>query len=394
MKKKLLQVLCVTILTAGLPLLSAGCTGQTALELSGTVESTRIEANSEVSGKITEVYKEEGDSVKQGDILAKVDPSAQEISVKQQEAVVTLKKAKLDELKAGSRAEQIHQAEAAVKAAKARLDELEAGSRPEEIKQAAAAVDTAKTTADSAKINYDYLLDKYNRTQELYRKGSVSEDSLADAKFRLETAGKQLDIAREQLKSSQYKLQLLQKGATSQAILSARANYEQAQAQLDLYKNGSTSQAIRAAEADLEQSAAALDLARLNLSRCEIKSPVDGTYLSRNANTGDMVTAGTSIGTVSNLTELWVRMYIPQKYLNRISLNQEVQLTSSALPGETVKGRIAFISGEAEFTPKNVETKEAKENLVFRFKIRILDHLDRLKPGMSLDLKIPDEAGR
>ncbi|MCX8129160.1 MAG: efflux RND transporter periplasmic adaptor subunit [Clostridia bacterium] len=369
--------------------LLTGCGKSELLVLSGTVESTQIEVNSEASGKIICIEKKESTLINKNDEIAVIDASVQELVVKQQESIVKLKEARLDELKSGSRAEQLQQAEAAVKSAKAKLDELKAGSRPEQIRQAEASVNTAKASVETAQISYDYWLDKYKKIKELYNSDKVSESELSDAKYKLDTAGQQLKTSNEQLNSAQSQLDLLKNGASEQAIQAAQANYEQTVAQLDLLKNGSTSQAIKAAEADLEQSKASLEQAKLLLSKYHVKSPVDGTLILNNVNIGDMVNVGTSVGTVSDLNDLWVKVYIPQKNLNAVKLGQELELKSPLVEGNIIKGKVIYIASESEFTPKNTETKDAKENTVFKVKVKIMDNVDKLRPGSTIDAYIP-----
>ncbi|MCR4434650.1 MAG: efflux RND transporter periplasmic adaptor subunit [Clostridiales bacterium] len=342
----------IKVLGAFLAVLFAlsGCGKSEGLVLSGTVEAEQIDVNSEVSGKVIKLEKEEGNLINKNETIAVVDSSMQELAVKQQEAVVSLKQAKLDELKAGTRPEQIEQAQAAVEAAKTGLN-------------------TAKTGVDTAQISYNYWQDKYNKTKSLLDSSAVSENDLADAKYKLDTAQQQLITAEKQYNSAQSQL-------------------KSAQAQLDLLRNGSTYQTIKAAEADLEQSKEALEQAKLVLSKYNIKSPITGTYLSKNINLGDIVSVGSSVATVADLNNLWLRVYIPQRNLHQVKLNQEVNLTVSSMPGKTIKGKIIYIADEAEFTPKNTETTEAKENTVFKLKIKIMDHIDTLKPGMPMEARI------
>ena len=351
MRKRLLRNILAITLTCSTILMLSGCGEAKSLELSGTIESTQVDVFSEASGKIIKLDKEEGDAVKQGDIVAELDGRLQELAVKQQEAVVKLKTAKLDELKAGTRPQQLEQAEAAAKSANL-------------------AVKNAGTGVDTAKTSYDYVLEKYNNVKSLYDSKNASENDLLDAKYKVDTAGQQLDVAKKQLES-------------------ARAQLESANAQLDLLKKGSTSQTIQAAEADLEQSRAALEQSKLTLEKYKIKSPLDGTFITRNAELGEIINAGASAGTVSDLGNLWMYVYIQQKYLNKITLNQELSLRVKALDGSLVKGKIVFISADAEFTPKNTETDEARENTVFKVKIKILERVNELRPGMTADAIIP-----
>jgi HlyD family secretion protein len=351
MRKGLSRNIFAIMLACSAVLLFSSCGEAKNLELSGTIESTQVDAFSEASGKIIKLDKEEGDPVKQGDVIAELDGRLQELAVKQQEAVVKLKAAKLDELKAGTRPQQLDQAEAAAKSA-------------------ALAVKNADTGVDTAQTSYDYVLEKYNNIKALYDSKSASENDLLDAKYKVDTAGQQLDVAKKQLES-------------------ARAQLESANAQLDLLKKGSTSQTIQAAEADLEQSQAALEQAKLTLEKYKVKAPMDGTLITKNAELGELINTGASAGTVSDLGNLWMYVYIQQKYLNRIALDQELYLRVKALDGSLVKGKIVFISGSAEFTPKNAETDEARENTVFKVKIKILERVDELRPGMTADAIIP-----
>ena len=339
----------ILILFFTLPL--SGCSKSNILELSGTVESTQIDCNAEVAGKVVKLEKDEGDAIKAGDVIAVLDSSFQELAVKQQEALVKLKQARLDELKAGTRPEQLEQAEAAVKSAEF-------------------AVKNAQTGVDTASTSYNYWLEKYENVKSLLDSNSASENDLLDAKYKLDTSKQQLDVAQKQLKSTQAQLQSVQ-------------------SQLALLKKGSTNQAVQAAEADLEQSQAALDQAELILSKYQVKAPASGTLLIKNVEMGDMVNTGTNVGTLSDLTDLRIKVYIQQKNLKSISLGQELDLSIQAFDGRTVKGKITYISHQAEFTPKNVETDDAKENTVFKVKIKILDNMASLKPGMTANAIIP-----
>ncbi len=370
-------------------ILIAGCEKSDSITLSGTVESTQIEVNSEAAGKVISVAKEEGTLVKKNDIIAVIDSSMQELSVKQQQAVVKAKQAKLDELKAGPRVEQLQQAEASVKAAKAKLDELKAGTHPEQLKQAQSAVDTAKTSVDTAQIGYDYWQEKYNSAKSLYDIKKLSESELLDTQYKLDTASQQLKTAKEQLKTAQSQLDYLKNGASSQSIQAAQANYEQAMAQYELTKKGSTIQSLQGAEADLEQSKAALKQSELQLSKYQVRAPSDGTLILNNVSIGYIVNTGTSVGTISDLNDLWVKVYIPQKHLNDIKLNQEISLISPAAKDISIKGKVVYIASESEFTPKNTETNDAKENTVFKVKIKLLDNIEKLKPGVTVNVNIP-----
>jgi HlyD family secretion protein len=350
--KKIYRSMIPMILTVlFLPVLTTGCNEKTELELSGTIEATQLEASSEVAGKVLRLEKDEGDALKQGDVLAVLDSSMQELTVKQQQAIIDLKEAKLDELKAGTRPQQLEQAKSAVKSAKL-------------------AVTNASTSVKNAQTTYDYWLDKYEDTKKLNDANSSTENDVADAKYKVDTAKQQLDIAGKQLES-------------------VKAQLTSAQAQQDLLEKGSTSQTIKAAEADLEQSRISLEQANLTLQKYSVKAEMDGVYSIKNVNIGDIINPGTSVATIFDMKDLWVNVFIPQKYLASISSGQELDLRVKALNNDTVKGRIVHIADKAEFTPKNTETDDAKENTVFKVKIKIIEKVELLKPGMTVDAIIP-----
>ncbi|HEX2944874.1 MAG TPA: HlyD family efflux transporter periplasmic adaptor subunit [Clostridia bacterium] len=328
-----------------------GCGSSNTLELSGTIEATQTEVSSEVSGKVIKIEKQEGDSVRKGDVLAVLDQSMQEITVKQQQAVIDMKEAKLEELKAGSRPQQLEQAGLSVKSA-------------------GLAVNNASTNLKNAQTTYDYWLKKYEDIKKLHDEDTATDSEVADAKYKLDTSKQQLDIAEKQLDTQKTQL-------------------ESAKAQEELLKSGSTAQTIKVAEADLEQSRLALEQAKLVLDKYQVRSPADGILSMENVSVGDLVNTGANVATVSDPGDLWVYVFVPQKYLADIANGQELNLRVKALGNGTVKGRVVQIAEKAEFTPKNTETEDAKENTVFRTKIKILEKTESLRPGMTLDAIIP-----
>ena len=140
-----------------------------------------------ISGKIIEMKKNQGEAVKKGDIIAVIDNTNQKYVVDQMQAVVNMKKAKLEELQIGTRPEQIEQAEAQVRASKAQLDLLTSGNRNEQIEQAKNEVSIAQDAVNSAQSTYDYVNTQYNNTSQLYESDAVSKSTLDDAKLKLDT---------------------------------------------------------------------------------------------------------------------------------------------------------------------------------------------------------------
>ena len=155
---------------------------------------------------------------------------------------------------------------------------------------------------------------------------------------------------------------------------------------LNLLKNGSTSYVIAQAQADLNASNAQLDQAELMLSRCEIKSPASGILSILNVTKGDMVGSGGYVATVLDQNDVFMYIYIPQSKLRYVSLGKQIRLNTSAYPGESFAGAVVYIASEAEFTPKNVQTREERVKLVYRIKVSLDNPNQELKPGMPVDV--------
>lgn len=149
---------------------------------------------------------------------------------------------------------------------------------------------------------------------------------------------------------------------------------------VELNRNGSLP-----AEA-LERLRFRRDDAALRLSWCNIVSPLDGTVLSRYREPGEWVTPGQKILTLANLRDLYAYVYVPAPVMEKLKLNQEVTAFLPLSDGRSIVGKIVHIRNEAEFTPKNVQTRTERERLVFGIKIAFDNKDGMLKPGMSVEL--------
>ena len=150
---------------------------------------------------------------------------------------------------------------------------------------------------------------------------------------------------------------------------------------VELNKNGSLPNEA------LERLRFRRDDAVLRLSWCTILSPLDGTVLRRYREPGEWVTPGQKIVTLANLRDLYAYVYVPAPVMEKLKLNQEVRATLPLLDGRSLTGKITHIRNEAEFTPKNVQTRTERERLVFGVKISFDNKDGLLKPGMSVELE-------
>jgi HlyD family secretion protein len=254
------------------------------------------------------------------------------------------------------------------------LDELLAGSRTQEIDAARASVQRAE--AENTRTDVDYA-----RQQRLYEQDVVSARERDNA---LAAYGSTKAILAE----AQERLHLVEEGPRDEQIAQARAALGEAQAWHDQILAGPRKETIEQARAERMRAEEALRLAETRLSYAAIAAPLSGIVLSDHVEPGEYVTPGAPIITIGDLENVWLRGYIDETDLGRVKLGQPVAVTTDTYPDKTYEGVLSFISSEAEFTPKNVQTDKERVKLVYRVKIDIPNSDFELKPGMPADAKI------
>lgn len=318
--------------------LTAGCgntkSGST-LEASGTIEADEVNLSAEIGGKITEIKTTEGQKVRNGDLIGHLDSTIPALQVQQAEAVVKAARAKAKETKGGNRTQLIQQAKA-------------------NLQQVGALQTGAKKSMENAEQNL-------TRIMSLFEGGAATEAQLTAAQT-------QADVAR-----SQYQ--------------AYAAQYKAAQEQLDLLQSGATTENITMMDANLAQAEAQLAVAKANLAKTAMIAPLSGTVTSVNINKGEVAMPGAQLLTIADLNNLWVTVYIPEQSMGMIKVGQKAEITTDPYPDKIFNGEVSYISPQAEFTPKNLQTKEERVNMVFAVKIKIKEGLDLLKPGLPADVK-------
>ena len=351
------------------------------IKVSGNIEVTVAEVSFRIGGRVENRLFDEGEIVKKGDMIAILDSSDLERQVQMRQAELDTSKAALAELKAGTRPEEIAAARGTAQHAEAALTQLLNGSRPEEIEASRARVAAAQAEATRARANY-------KRAQELYHTETISAQEFDQAKQASQSAD-------AQLKEAQKQFDLVKIGPRREEIDQARATAAQTRAQLQQAINGPRSQDIDQAQARVEQAQAALALAQTQLGYTKIYSPLSGVVLSKNIEPGEYVAPGTPVVTVGDLVNSWLRAYVSETDLGRVKVGQKVRVTTDTYPGKIYEGKVSFISSQAEFTPKNVQTEKERIKLVYRIKIDIQNPNMELKPGMPADAEIETSgAGR
>ena len=351
------------------------------IRVSGNIEVTDAEVSFKIPGRVEARLVDEGETVKAGQTVARLDSAEliQEVAIGRAE--VQAVQAVLAELEAGSRPEEIAQAEASAEQAKARLDEMLAGSRPEELSAAEAVRRRAKAETERARLDAE-------RYAGLYKKEIVSAQQYDLARTAYETA-----LARQSEAEEQFKL--VKEGPRREQIEQARAAWSQAQERFVLVKKGPRRETIDQARARLQQAKEVLAVAETRLGYATLASPLSGVVLSKNVEPGEFVAAGTPLVTVGDLENVWLRAYINETDLGRVKVGQRVRVTADTYPGKRYEGRVSFIASQAEFTPKNVQTEKERVKLVYRVKVDIRNPNMELKPGMPADAEIlPEEKGK
>src|SRR5262249_62424801 len=141
-------------------------------------------------------------------------------------------------------------------------------------------------------------------------------------------------------------------------------------------------------KAAIDQSRAQVGISEAQLADTIIATPIDGVVLVKSAEVGEVLGAGPTIVTIGDLEHPWLRGYINETDLGRVKLGQKVRLTTDSFPGKAYNGTISFISSEAEFTPKQIQTKEERVKLVYRIKIDVDNSSHELKNNMPVDAEI------
>jgi HlyD family secretion protein len=345
-----------------------------AIRVSGNIETTITDVSFKIPGRVVERPVDEGYLVEKGQLVAKLDDADLKCDVSMRAAELESAKAYLAELEAGSRPEEIASALAAMNQAASTLADMEAGSRPQEILSAEASASAAAAQKTQAQADFA-------RIRQLYETKMTSRENYDAAKATYE-------VTTQRYRDALERYQLIKEGFRKQQIEAARAAYNKAKAQYELVKAGPRKETIDQARAKVKQAEAALQLAETRLGYATLVSPMTGVVLSKNIEPGEYVAPGTPVVTIGDMVNVWLRAYIQESDLGRVKVGQKAKITTDTYQGREFEGRISFISQEAEFTPKNVQTQQERVKLVYRIKIDVKNLKMELKPGMPADAVI------
>jgi HlyD family secretion protein len=214
----------------------------------------------------------------------------------------------------------------------------------------------------------------------------AAHQSVLDAQADLDE--KRLDNDRAQQLFGKDEISAQDRDLAATALKRAEAIFKAAQQRYNEAIEGSRKEDIEIARANLNQANASLGLSRVNLGYAVLRAPSSGVITVRQAELGEVVEPGSPVVTLADLDHLWLRAYIAETDLGSIHWGQDATVTTDTYPGKHYHGRISFISPDAEFTPKSVQTNQERVTLVYRIKIDLDNPNHELKPGMPADAHI------
>ena len=295
------------------------------LRLFGNVDLRQVELAFNNNERIAAVLVQEGDHVRAGQTLGRLDESRLR--------------------------PQVDQAAAQVAAQRAVVERFHNGSRPEEIARGEANVAAAEADAVNARA-------QFQRVQ-----------TLANSSSGMATSKQDLDNAKAALDAAEAKL-----------LVNRRA--------LDLLLAGPRREDTAQAEAQLQGEEAQLAFLRRQLADCTLVAPLDAVVRSRILEPGDMASPARAVFTLAILNPKWVRAYVSEPDLGKVRPGMPAFVTADSFPGRRFEGWVGFISSVAEFTPKPVQTEELRTKLVYEVRVFVKDPSDDLRLGMPATVHV------
>jgi HlyD family secretion protein len=353
--------------------------------VSGNIELTEVNIAFKTAGRLIERNVDEGDRVTKGQVIARLDRDQLVAQHSRETAGFESSGSQLAQAQTAlawqkaTLAGDIEQRKADIASNEAKLQELKNGSRPQEKQEARAAVDAAQSEFDRAKKDWD-------RAQTLYKNDDISTSQYDQFRNRFESA----DAALKQAKEREA---LVQAGPRVEQIEAQQALVERARGALKMAEANSLEikrreQELTTRRAEVGRSKASLSLIDSQMADTIATSPVDGVVLVKSADVGEVLAPGTAVVTVGDIDHPWLRGYVSETDLGKVRIGSKANVTTDSYPGKVYQGRITFISSEAEFTPKQIQTQQERVKLVYRIKIQLDNPQHELKSNMPADAEI------
>ncbi len=345
------------------------------IQASGTIEATQVGVAPKIAGRVIKIAVREGQQVETGQLVAELDAAEVEAQARQAQAAVDAARTRPA------------QADASVTLARASVDAQLVQARAQ-IESALAVLEANKANVAAAEANLQAIETNLARTESdlarlevLYRDGAVSAEQIDTARAAAKATRAQRDAARAQRDAAQIQL-----GAAGAGVAQARAALAVAEANRQTI--GIRQQDAVASRAQLAQAQALLQQVEILRSYTVLKAPMAGVVVAKNVEVGDLVGVGAPVVTVADLSQVYLRVFVSERDLARVKLGQLVDVRVDGFPGRTFRGTVDQINSTAEFTPRNVQTKEERVKLIFGVKVALPNPEGVLKPGLPADAVI------
>ena len=370
------------------------------LKGSGTIEADQLNIGPEVSGRVVEVAADEGQTVKAGQVLFRLDDALLLAQRAQAEAAVQTASAQRDQLLAGARAQQLEAARAAISSTQAALNGAQAdfnrllsGATYDQVAAAQAQLEAMQAQAKIIQDGYNAISNAHDTLKSIGRRSGAG---LGDTLVQMRP---QVDAANAQVTAAQAALNKLYSGPTTPEVRSAQARVEVAQGQLqaaqaqyELLSVGPSPEQIAAAEAAVAQAQEALKTFDVQADKLVVRAPQDAIVLVRNLEAGEVVGPGATVFVLGQFDPLQLTVYLPESSYGSVKLGQAARVSVDSYPGVSFPAVVVHIADQAEFTPRNVQTVEGRRTTVYAIKLDVPNPEGKLKPGMPADVTF-DETG-
>jgi multidrug efflux pump subunit AcrA (membrane-fusion protein) len=404
-----------------------------AITASGFIEAEEIALAPEIGGRLEKLSVEEGEDIEAGRTVARLDTTLIDAQIAAAEADLEAAGARLLQAEERPRPEALRQAEAGVRLAyaardgayQAWQDAIAVRENPQEldvqiaqararVATAAAAVERAEALKDAAEIGYENFHDVREAVDEAQEQWAEIPEPARPPRPTLETqldfhlipnqywkAWIGLNTAKAELQAARTALNDLYRIREDPQTLdaqvnSAKARYEaaeagveQAEAKVAALSAGASEEQVAALAAQVRQAEASLETLQNQRDKLTIAAPVGGLVLDIAVHEGELAPPGATILTMGMLDEVTLTVYVPQDRLGEVRIGQTAEVRADGTPDRTFTGKVVAIAGEAEFTPRNVQTKEERVNMVFGVDIRVPNPEHLLKPGGHAEATIP-----
>jgi len=359
------------------------------LQASGRIEVTEVNVSSKVTGRVAALRVDEGADVTAGQLIAELEGEELEAQLRQAKAALQSAEARQVQARITLEVEpttirtQIRQADENLRAAEERLRMLKAGFRTQEVEEGRANLRQAQARLEIARLTRD-------RFRDLLADGAV-------AKQDLDRAESDFQAAEAAVRAASQRLNMLEEGSRAEDIGMAQAERDRAAAALEAARVNAASldlrqQDVRVAEAAVREAQANVRRLETQVTELKVLAPLDATVLTKAVEAGEVVAAGKPLVLLGDLDHPWIKIYVPETQLGKVGLGATARILVDSFPNQPFQGTVSWISDQAEFTPKNVQTAEERVNLVYAVKITIKNAERKLKAGMPADAELPLET--